>query len=92
MNHDCHQELGLEGHAEDPVMILDCRPGLVKDPLERVCRFPIRKGFRFFANSASPAPLQRRRTDMARAYSQDLRDRVIDAAFSGTSARRAQGR
>ena len=23
---------------------------------------------------------------MARAYSQDLRDRVIDAAFSGTSA------
>jgi transposase len=26
---------------------------------------------------------------MARAYSQDLRDRVIDAAFSGMSARRA---
>ena len=60
--------------------------------LERVCCFPIRKGFRFFANSASPTPLQRRRTDMARAYSQDLRDRVIDAAFSGTSARRAADR
>jgi transposase len=29
---------------------------------------------------------------MARAYSQDLRDRVIDAAFSGTSARRAADR
>jgi hypothetical protein len=30
-----------------------------------ICRFPIRKEFRFFANSASPTPLQRRRTDMA---------------------------
>ena len=29
---------------------------------------------------------------MARAYSQDLRDRVIDAAFSGTSARQAADR
>src|SRR6202795_3206020 len=29
---------------------------------------------------------------MARAYSQDLRDRVIDAALSGTSARRAADR
>jgi transposase len=29
---------------------------------------------------------------MARAYSQDLRDRVIDASFSGTSARRAADR
>ena len=29
---------------------------------------------------------------MARAYSQDLRDRVIDTAFSGTSARRAADR
>ena len=29
---------------------------------------------------------------MARAYSQDMRDRVIDAAFSGTSARRAADR
>ncbi len=29
---------------------------------------------------------------MARAYSQDLRDRVIDAAFSGKSARRSAAR
>ena len=29
---------------------------------------------------------------MARAYSQDLRDRVIDAALSGTPARRAAAR
>jgi len=29
---------------------------------------------------------------MARAYSQDLRDRVIDAALSGSSARQAAAR
>src|SRR5919202_2463785 len=46
-------------------------------------------GFPSEAKDASRSSCVGRRTSMARAYSQDLRDRVIDAALAGVPARRA---
>ena len=57
--------------------------------LERVRNFPILSGFPNHANSASPLLIVDGGRTMARAYSQDLRDRVIDAALGGLPARRA---
>ena len=60
--------------------------------LEHVQPSPIQQGFPIEAKYASPPSRNGRRRPMARAYSQDLRDRVIDAGLSGMPARQAAAR
>ena len=49
----------------------------------------LRRGFPVEAKHASAPSRIGREAGMARAYSQDLRDRVIDAALAGMAARQA---